>query len=152
LPALLSADLREDALHKQTATLQASAYADKVVRDLGLLLERVKHAETQGRQFQDNGGNLAPTMYKRVAAASLPHFFDGKHVVWRAAKFGADRRMCGNCAGTGEAKIVGMSDFQRGRTLEMARELMSRASRHSCDQCVIAQGLTSYCRISALAR
>jgi hypothetical protein len=49
LPALLSADLREDALHKQTATLEASAYADKVVRNLGLLLERVKHADTHGR-------------------------------------------------------------------------------------------------------
>lgn len=163
LRALLTSDLRDDATHHQPETLQASAHADKVARDLGSLLKRVKYADTLGRQFEDNAGNLArllrewsaivaekgaarnwirpadiptighlaPAMYKRVAEASLAHFLDGKCVVCRGAKVGPDRRMCGTCAGTGEAKIVGMSDFERLRTLDMVSELMSLESSHS---------------------
>lgn len=163
LRSLLTSDLRDDALHHQPEALQASAHADKVARDIGSLLKRVKYADTLGRQFEDNAGNLArllrewiaivaekgaarhwikpadmptighlaPAMYKRVAEASLAHYLDGKCPVCRGAKVNADRRVCGTCAGTGDAKIIGMSDFERHRVLDMVSELMSLESSHS---------------------
>jgi len=163
LHSLLSADLRDDQFHHQPEALQASAHADNVARDIGSLLKRVKYADTLGRQFEDNAGNLArllrewiaivaekgearrwikpadiptighlaPAMYKRVAEASLAHYLDGKCTVCRGAKVGGDRRVCGTCAGTGEAKLLGMSDFERHRVLDMVSELMSLEATHS---------------------
>lgn len=163
LRALLTSDLRDDSTHHQPETLQASAHADRVARDLGSLLKRVKYADTLGRQFEDNAGNLvrllrewesvvaekgaarnwirpadiptighlAPAMYKRVANASLAHFLDGKCVACHGAKVGPDRRTCTICAGTGDAKITGMSDFERNRVLDMVSELISLESSHS---------------------
>lgn len=76
-------------------------------------------------------GHLAPALYKRVAEASLAHYLDGKCTVCHGAKVGADRRVCGCCAGTGEAKLLGMSDFERHRVLDMVSELMALESSHS---------------------
>lgn len=59
LHSLCSTDLRDDAFHHQTDALQASAMADFSARNLGSLLSRVKYADTLGRQFEDNAGNLA---------------------------------------------------------------------------------------------
>jgi hypothetical protein len=57
--ALTSTDLRDDEFHHMTDALQASARAEKVARDLGSRLSRVKYASTLSRQFEDGDGNLA---------------------------------------------------------------------------------------------
>lgn len=206
LHALLTSDLRDDEQHYQPEALQASAYADKVARDIGSLLHRVKFSGTisqklakaliererfeqlladaehrkdqrkaaEYRRELDSGlcactvtggeaesfrtlarawlvivaekgaarhwikpadvpmiGHLAPAMYKRVAEASLAHYLDGKCPACRGAKVDSDRRVCGACAGTGEAKILGMSDFERRRVQDMLSELMMLESSHS---------------------
>lgn len=76
-------------------------------------------------------GHLAPAMYARVAEASLAHYLDGKCPTCRGSKVGEDRRKCVKCDGSGDAKILGMSDFELGRTMDMVSELMALESSHS---------------------
>lgn len=76
-------------------------------------------------------GHLAPAMYKRVAEASLAHYLDGKCPVCRGSKVSMDRRGCGTCKGTGDAEIVGMSNHEKNKVLDMVSELMSLESSHS---------------------
>lgn len=76
-------------------------------------------------------GHLAPAMYKRIADASLAHYLDGKCPSCHGSKVGEDRRKCVKCDGSGDAKIVGMSDFERNRVMDMVSELMSLESSHS---------------------
>jgi hypothetical protein len=59
LRSINSTDLRDDQFHFQTHALAASAIADASARSIGSLLQRVKYADTLGRQFEDNAGNLA---------------------------------------------------------------------------------------------
>ncbi len=76
-------------------------------------------------------GHLAPAMYKRIAEASLAHYLDGKCPVCHGSKVNEERRTCAPCQGSGEAKILGMSDFERNRVLDMVSELMGLESSHA---------------------
>lgn len=76
-------------------------------------------------------GHLAPAMYKRVADASLAHYLDGKCPTCHGSKVGEDRRKCVTCDGSGDAKILGMSDFEKGRALDMVNELNALESSHA---------------------
>lgn len=76
-------------------------------------------------------GHLAPAMYARVAEASLAHYLDGKCPTCHGSKVGEDRRKCVKCDGSGDAKILGMSDFELGRTMDMVGELTALESSHS---------------------
>lgn len=159
--SLASTDLRDDEFHHMTDALQASARADKVARDLGSLLSRVKYADTLSHQFEDSAGNLpklrrewlavvtekgsargwvkaediaiAPILFRRVADASLAHYLDGKcKPCGGTGAQGADKvfAICPACKGTREAKIEGLSGYERNLALDMLAELMSLEMVH----------------------
>ena len=159
LRSLNSSNLMDDAFHHQTEALQASAHADRVARDIGSLLSRVKNANSYRKAHEGDTHALAKLLsnwrrivtqkgaerkwvrsedialagrlYERVAERSLAHWLDGKCETCHGSKVDEDRRTCLTCMGSGEAHIGGVSGYEKNIILGLVSELHALESSHA---------------------
>lgn len=159
LRSLLSTDLRDDAEHHSPEALQASAHADKVARDIGALLSRVKNANAYRKDFEGDTAALATlqrkwldivtskgsdrkwvkseditiahSLYRRVATMSLAFYLDPNCGACRGSGVTPDRVICKPCKGSGKGALEGMRDYERKLSLDMVAELGGIESAHA---------------------
>lgn len=159
LHALCSSNLKDDAFNFQPEALQASAHADKVARNIGSLLSRVKNANCYRREHEGDTHALAallrewqrivtekgtarrwvkaedvaiaPILYRRVAEASLSFYLDGNCGECSGAGVTQERSICKPCKGSGRGEIVGVSGYERNLILDMLSELGAIDLTHS---------------------
>ena len=159
LRSLLSADLRDDAEHHHPEALQASAHADKVARDIGALLSRVKNANSYRKEFEGDTAALATlqrkwldivtakgsdrkwvksedvaiahSLYRRVATYSLAFYLDPNCESCRGSGVTPDRIICKLCKGAGRGVLDGMREYERKLSLDMVAELGGIETAHA---------------------